>query len=83
MQITVIIPDEFASQMRTRGLTPECYIERLIAEQITALQTSDSGHELSSEEFNTSLDALTRYSDKIPSLSIQSFSREGFYKDRD
>jgi hypothetical protein len=35
------------------------------------------------EDFNASLDRLTRYSDKIPSLPIEAFSRESFYEDHD
>jgi hypothetical protein len=33
MQITVTIPDDFAAQVQARGLTPERYVETLIAEQ--------------------------------------------------
>ncbi len=83
MQITVTIPDEFAAQVQARGITPENYVQRLIAEQTSKLQTSSPSQELTAEEFNTALDALTRYSDKIPSLSTQSFGRESFYEDRD
>jgi hypothetical protein len=37
MQITVTIPDEVAAVAHARGLTPESYVEELIAEQgITA-----------------------------------------------
>jgi len=77
MQITVTIPDEIVAQVQARGLTPESYIESLIAEQ--ASSTADAEHELSLEEFNASLDALTRYSAKIPSLPVDAFSRTNFY----
>ncbi|WP_263355354.1 hypothetical protein [Acidicapsa acidisoli] len=83
MQITVTIPDEFAAQVQARGITPENYVQRLIADQASKLQTSGASQELTSEEFNAALDALTRYSDKIPSHPIQSFARESFYEDRD
>ena len=73
MQITVTIPDDLAAQVQARGLTPESYVEKLIEEQISTLHASIPARELSLEEFNASLDALTRYSDKIPSFSIQSF----------
>jgi hypothetical protein len=76
MQITVNIPDDFAAQVQARGLTPESYVEGLIAEQTAALQSSGPSRELTSEEFNASLDALTRYSDKIPSHPIPFFSRD-------
>jgi hypothetical protein len=83
MQITVTIPDAFALQAQARGLTPESYVEKWIAEQTSSLQTSSPVTELSMEEFNTALDALTRYSDKIPALPIGSFSRESFSVDHD
>ena len=83
MQITVTIPDEVAAQAQARGLTPETYVEKWIAEQTSALEASRPKRELTSEDFDASLDALARYSDKIPSLPIQSFSRESFYEDHD
>jgi len=83
MQITVTIPDEFAAQVQARGLTPEDYVEQLIAEQTGSMPASEAARELSSEEFNASLDALTRYSEKIPSLPIEAFSRASFYQDHD
>jgi hypothetical protein len=33
MQITVNIPDEVAAQAEARGLTPESYVEGLVAQQ--------------------------------------------------
>lgn len=83
MQIIVTIPDEFAAQVQARGLTPESYIEKLIAEQATALETSGPASESKLEDLNVSLDALTRYSDRIPALPIEAFSRESFYENRD
>jgi hypothetical protein len=87
MQITVEIPDEFAAQVQARGLAPKSYVEGLIAGQIATLKASVPSQglspELSLEEFTASLDALTMYSDKIPSLPIEAFTRESFYQDRD
>jgi hypothetical protein len=83
MQITVNVPDEFAAQVQALGLSPEVYVEQLIAERTASLHVSDPRREVSLQEFNDSLDALTRYSDKIPSLPIESFSRESFYEDHD
>ncbi len=80
MQITVTIPDALAAQAQARGLTPESYIEKLIAEQSAP---SERSQELSQEEFTASLDALTRYSDKIPALPLEAFSRESLYADHD
>ena len=82
MQITVTIPDELAAQVQSRGLTPVSYVEHLIAEH-TATARESTSHKLSSEEFDASLDDLTRYSDKIPVLPAEAFSRESLYQDHD
>ena len=42
-----------------------------------------ASHALSLEEFDASLDELTQYSDKIPSLLDVALSRESFYQDHD
>ena len=87
MQITVEIPDKLAASVQARGLAPKSYVEGLIARQAAMLEASspspDSSPELSLEEFDASLDALARYSDKIPSLPLDAFTRESFYPDRD
>lgn len=82
MQVTVNIPDELAAQVQSRGLTPQRYVEHLIAEQ-TATARGVVAHKLSLEEFEASLDGLTRYSDKIPVLPAAAFSRESLYQDHD
>lgn len=79
MQVTVNIPDELAAQVRSRGLTPQSYVERLVAEQVS--QKTAPVPKLSLEEFEASLDELTRYSDKIPFLPDAALSRESLYQD--
>jgi len=87
MQITVEIPDELAAQVQARGLAPKSYIEGLIADQAALLGADGSAPELSSDlspsDFSASLDALARYSSKIPALPIEAFTRESFYEDRE
>jgi hypothetical protein len=82
MQVTVNIPDELAVQVQSRGLTPQSYVEGLIAEQ-TATARRSAAHALSLEEFEALLDELTRYSDKIPILPSEAFSRESLYQGHD
>jgi len=82
MQVTVNIPDELAAQVQSRGLTPQSYVEHLIAEQ-TATARGSAAQQLSPEEFEASLDELTRYSDKIRVLPAEAFSRESLYRDHD
>jgi hypothetical protein len=79
MQITVNIPDEFATEARNRGLTPEHYLENLIVEQLSIGSRSADRPKLSVKEFEAFLDELTRYSDKIPSLPDQALSRKSLY----
>lgn len=81
MQVTVNIPDELAAQIQSRGLTPQSYVEGLLAEQVS--QKLAASHTLSLEEFDASLDELTQYSDKIPSLPDVALSRESLYQDHD
>jgi hypothetical protein len=87
MQVTVEIPDELAAQVQARGLAPKSYIEGLIADQAALLEARGSlphsSSDLSPDDFNASLDALARYSNKIPSLPIEAFTRESFYQDRE
>ena len=78
MQITVNIPDEVAAQAQARGLSPESYVEALIAENAPTEAASVSPAELASY-----LDAMARHSDKIPDLPIEAFSRESFYEGRE
>jgi hypothetical protein len=91
LQITVTIPDEVVADAQARGLTPESYVEKLIANQNLG---SKSHHDLasSSDSINTAqrLDDLERFfegisahSDKIPLLPDEAFTRESIYSDHD
>ncbi len=82
MQVTVNISDELAAQIQSLGLTPQSYIEGLIGERAATASRAVT-HKLSVEEFEASLDELTRYSDKIPVLPSEAFSRENLYEDHD
>ena len=83
MQIIVTIPDELAAQAQAQGLTPESYVEKLVAEQAATPRGYGAGGRLTREEFHANLDAKTQYSDKIPSLPDEAFTRESMYSDHD
>jgi hypothetical protein len=87
MEITVEIPDEFAALAAARGLGAKSYVESLIAEQVASLQAAGQAVNLSEglslQEFESSLDALAQYSDKIPTFPISAFARESFYEGHD
>jgi hypothetical protein len=82
MQITVTIPDEVAAAARTYGLSPESYVEKLIAEQGAA-----GKQPVSTEERLANLEIffkdMAANSGKIPILSEEALTRESFYRDRD
>lgn len=83
MQITVTIPDELAAEVQAQGLTPESYVEKLVAERSATPRGYGAGGRLTREEFEASLDRLAQFSDKIPLLPIEAFSRESMYEDHD
>ena len=82
MQITVTIPDEFAAQAQARGLTPEDYVERLIddAARVSSKPLLLAKPRLDMETF---LREMAAFSDKIPILPDEAFTRESFYQDHD
>jgi len=83
MQVTVNIPDELAAQAIAKGSTPESFVEKLIAEKVAAVEDQPTRKKLTSEEFDAVLDSLAKYSDKIPNLPDEAFTRASFYQDHD
>jgi hypothetical protein len=83
MQITVTIPDEVVSTAESLGLTPERYVEELIAERATISPEQDGGSVDRVAKFEAFLRAITAHSDKIPILPDEAFTRESFYQDHD
>lgn len=82
MQITVDIPDDFAAQVKARGLTPESYVRNLIEDAVRTTPTTlpPAKPKMNMEEF---FRAMAAYSDKIPQLPDEAFTRESFYQDHD
>jgi len=80
MQITVTIPDEIAAQAQVRGLTPENYVEKLIddAAHVGPKPLPPAKPKMDMESF---FQAMAAYSDKIPQLPDEAFTRESFYQD--
>ena len=69
-----------AEQARLHGVSIAKYIQEILARQL-ARQTS--GHNLSEQEFEAALDAMTVYSDRIPVLPLSAFRRDEIYRDHD
>jgi hypothetical protein len=82
MQITVEIPDELAAQAQERGLTPESYVRSLIdnAVRTAPAPLTPAKPKMDMKEF---FEAMSAYSDKIPQLPDEAFTRESFYQDHD
>jgi len=82
MQITVTIPDDLAAQVQARGLTPESYVEKLLAEQArTGRLEADTVTKLA--DLESFFEEMAAHSDKIPILSEEAFTRASFYRDHD
>jgi Tfp pilus assembly protein PilN len=79
MEIKVQVPDELAAQAKARGLALEDYAQQLLAQRAPGL--SKVGRARSSDEVRAWLDSLTQFSDKIPQLPEEAFTRESFYQD--
>jgi hypothetical protein len=82
MQITIEIPDELAAQAKARGLTPELYVRSLIDTAVHTVPLPLPPHRPSIDT-ETFLREIAKYSEKIPQLPDEAFTRESFYQDHD
>jgi hypothetical protein len=82
MQVTVTIPDELAAEVQARGLTPESYVERLVADRADSSQVQ-SRTEDKLANLERFFEEMAMHSDKIPLLPDEAFTRESFYRDSD
>lgn len=85
MTITVEInPEleaELSRQAEVRGVDVASYAARLIE---GAVQPITTPRKVSTpEEFERTLEDLAKYSDKIPALPDEAFTRESIYRDHD
>jgi hypothetical protein len=87
MQITVEIPDELAAQVEARGLTLENYVRNLVNNAAIKDAAREAPLPLPPAKPNidmkTFLREMATYSDKIPQLPDEAFTRESFYQDHD
>ena len=79
MQITVNIPDELAAEAHARGVTPEAYVEQVLAKSVSA-QVRRLFR--SPQEVHSWLDSLSQFSEQIPPLP-ETISREWLYQEHD
>jgi hypothetical protein len=82
MQIVVEIPDEFAAQVKARGLEPESYVRSVVEDAMRTTTTLPAQVEkrMDMDEF---IRKMAEHSEKIPQLPDEAFTRESFYQDHD
>ena len=85
MSITIELPPEvearLAAEARERGFPLATYVQSLLIR--ASHPAPPEPKQLSREEFEASLDRMAKFSDKIPSLPIEAFSRDSLYDDHD
>jgi hypothetical protein len=81
MEITVKVPDELASEARTRGISPEQYVQEIVAHR-AGIQIPRVSKFRSPAEIRAWLDTLAQFSDKIPDLP-ERITREWIYQEHD
>jgi len=75
------IEAELARQAEIRGMDVHAYAATILEQAATPTQLPVT--ERSIEEFEKSLDRIAQFSDKIPALPDEAFSRESIYRDHD
>jgi hypothetical protein len=84
MQITVTIPDEFAAQVQARGLEPQSFGQSVIDDAVRAAPAASGPIRPKNKmDMQTFLRRMAEFSDKIPQLPDEAFTRESFYQDHD
>jgi hypothetical protein len=85
MVITVTVPDAFATEAEARGLTPERYIEEMLAgvRTVPELSQPEKTKEQRRADLERFFEEMAAFSDKIPILPDEALTRESFYSDHD
>jgi hypothetical protein len=82
MQVTLDIPEEVAAQAKARGIPVEAYVQSLL-EQASPQPTGMAARAMTDEEIKAWFKELKQFSDKIPPMPGETFSREMIYQDHD
>jgi hypothetical protein len=83
MQITVDIPDQVAAKAAALGVSVEDYVRELVLREPILATAMPTKPPRSREEIRAWLDAVSQFSDQIPQLPDEAFTRESFYQDHD
>lgn len=83
MAITLELPPEVEARLvaeaKAHGLRLDAYVQSLLKQQV-AVKRPD---QLSLQEFDAELEALTQGSEKLPYLPPEALTRESYYQDHD
>jgi hypothetical protein len=82
MQVKVNISDELAAKALALGQTPESFLQSMIdeAERSASAPLPPAKPKM---DMRTFLRKMAQFSDKIPQLPDEAFTRESFYQDHD
>jgi hypothetical protein len=81
MQVTVNIPDQIAVKAAALGVSVEDYVRELLVRE--ASSNPRVSRFRTPEESRAWLDKLAQFSNQIPQLPDEAFTRESFYQDHD
>ena len=80
IQLEPDIEAQIVAEAQARGLSPERYVEQLIADRTPKTDArTDSENRLASLEIF--FEEMAAHSNKIPQLPEKAFTRESFYQD--
>jgi hypothetical protein len=82
MQITVDIPNQVAEKAAALGVSVEEYVNDLLTRE-SAPAVKAYAPPRTAEEIRAWLDEMAQFSDQIPQLPDEAFTRESFYQDHD
>jgi hypothetical protein len=75
------IEAQLVAEAQAKGIAPPVYAASVIERAFSASGTQRRPR--NADEIRAWLDSLTQFSDKIPQLPDEAFTRESFYQDRD
>jgi hypothetical protein len=79
LQLTPDLEERLAAEARAQGLSLDDYVRTLLETRFAP----EPKRKMTLEEFEAVLDSLAEFSDKIPDLPPEAFTREGIYRDHD
>jgi hypothetical protein len=71
---------ELTRQAMAQGVEPEAYAAALVEEAVHVVAAPKT---LTKDQLDRTLQELAQFSDKIPLLPDEAFTREGLYQDHD